>query len=82
MSEVNLIDLSFQIALVIGLNEVIKKAFLDERHYKFVPLISIGFGVLASVVLFNPSVKDGIVEGLIVGLSAVGLFSTVKNTVK
>lgn len=81
--EETLLNLSMQIALVIGLNEVIKRAFLSEAHYKLIPLISLVTGILLSVVLFGGStVQQGVINGIIVGLSAVGLFSTIKNTAK
>lgn len=75
--------LAIQIALVIGLIETIKKAFLKEEHFRFIPLIGLFLGVAGSALLFpRYTVQQSIIDGLIVGLSPVGLFSTIKNTIQ
>lgn len=73
--------LAIQIALVTGLTEVIKIALLQEVHYKLVPLIALILGVTGSVLLFQSgTLEQSLIDGLIVGLSSVGLFTTVKST--
>lgn len=72
--------LAIQIALVTGLTEVIKIALIQEVHYKFVPLIALILGVSGCIMLFpGDTMIQSIIDGLIVGLSSVGLFSTLKN---
>ena len=71
------------IALVIGLTQVMKKAGLKT---KLVPLVSLLFGLGLSF-LYTYSEGLGfnwlvIQEGLIVGLSACGLYSGTKATFK
>ena len=69
-----------QIAVLVGLNEVIKGAFLTEDKYKYVPIISVLLGVLVNVVLFGGNdLQADVLNGIISGLSAVGLFKLTKN---
>ena len=47
---------------------------------KFNPLLALVFGVLGGIFyLFPESPKDGILYGLVFGLSSVGLYSGAKN---
>jgi hypothetical protein len=65
-------------AVVIGIVEVVKKAGLNK---KWLPLIAIITGVLLTLCLALFQVTTTvIITGLAIGLSAVGLFSSVKNT--
>ena len=75
--------LAIQIALLIGILEVIKQAFLNDEHKRFIPLIALVLGVAVSTLLFPAdTMQQSVIDGLIAALSSVGLFSTVKNTVK
>lgn len=66
------------IGLIVGLVEVLKRAGLPRR---FLPLSSLIFGVSAGVIYIYPSdLKAGIIVGLMMGLSASGLYSGTKNT--
>lgn len=48
---------------------------------KFSPIVAIALGLLAGVFVIYPhDLTKGIVEGLFVGLSAIGVHSSVKNT--
>lgn len=68
------------IPLIIGLLEIVKKAGLKE---KYVPLISLIFGLIAGLTLFaDGDAKTGVIQGVFIGLSAVGLYSGTKNTVE
>lgn len=79
--DISLFIVPLQLALIpviIGLNEVWKKLFLADRY---VPLASIIVGIAVSFI--TPGVTfpfQVIVGGIIVGLSAVGLFSGVRAT--
>ena len=73
--------LGIQIALVIGLNEAIKRALMEERHYRYIPILALALGVgMAFISRQTETVAQTVTSGLIIGLSSVGLFSTVKNT--
>lgn len=66
------------VGLIVGLVEVLKKAGLPRR---FLPLSSLIFGVAAGIFYIQPSdLKAGIIIGLMIGLSASGLYSGTKNT--
>lgn len=68
------------IPLLIGILEVLKRIGLNE---KFVPVISLLLGITIGLFLIsNGDIKDGIVQGVYIGLSAVGLYSGAKNTLK
>ena len=70
-----------QVALIMGLAEVIKRFGLET---KWIPLIDLGLGVLSGVCVYGA--KYGIVQsvilGIALGLSACGLFSGIKNTLE
>jgi len=66
------------IGLIVGLVEVLKKAGLPK---KFLPLSSLILGVAAGTLYVYPTnLKAGIIVGLMMGLSASGLYSGTKNT--
>lgn len=72
-----------QIALIIGLAEVVKKIGLKKR---FIPLFDLGLGLILGTITYTVlqgnSPLIGILTGLFLGLSACGLFSGVKNVAK
>ena len=81
--DLDIARLAMQVAVIIGLNEAIKQAFLTDDLKKYLPLISIAVGVLVCVALFYPGTMQGaILDGIIAGLAAVGLFSTAQNVAK
>jgi len=67
------------IPVTLGLVQVIKLAFcLPDR---FAPLTSIIVGILL-VWLTNPGLTNAVIPGIIIGLSASGLWSGSKATVQ
>ena len=66
------------IPIIIGIVEVVKRAGLPV---KFSPLVSVALGVIFGILYVQP-LLDGIIIGLMVGLSATGLYSGSKNTFK
>jgi len=65
------------IALIVGLVEVLKGFGLTK---KWQPVVSILFGLAAGVFYVYPAdLKGGIIIGLMLGLSASGLYSSGKN---
>lgn len=62
------------IPVILGIVQVIKNS-LPEKYVKFTPLISLVVGIGASV-LFIGVTKTAVGIGLILGLSASGLWST------
>ncbi len=78
-----LITPAAQIALIIGIAEVIKRLGLPKR---WIPLIDLFLGLISGICVYglhlNYDIVESIVIGLAMGLSACGLFSGVKNTIK
>lgn len=68
------------IPLLIGILEVFKKVGLKE---KYIPIFSVVLGMFIGIGLFgNGDIKVGLVQGIFIGLSAVGLYSGTKNTLE
>lgn len=65
------------IPILVGVLEAIKKTGFNS---KFIPTLSILLGVLIGVVYSGFDLKEGILAGVFIGLSAVGLYSGVKHT--
>jgi len=68
------------IPLLIGILEVFKKLGVNQKH---IPVISLIIGVGLGIALFSAGdLKAGIIQGIYIGLSAVGLYSGTKNTIE
>lgn len=68
------------ISLIIGLVELLKSAGVPK---KFLPIGSVVFGVAAGVFYVYPDdIKGGIIIGIMLGLSASGLYSGSKNMIE
>ena len=69
-----------QIALIVGIAEVAKKAGMPT---KFIPLLDLFLGIVGGIVSFGIILKYGVLIGAVIGvflgLSACGLFSGIKN---
>lgn len=64
------------VPLLIGVLEALKRAGFNS---KFIPLVSIGLGLGLGLVFSEGGPKQGLLVGLMIGLSAVGLYSGVKS---
>jgi len=75
------INYSILTAVVIGLVEVAKKLGMSE---KFAPLLALILGLGFAFMGFtaNPDLASTIIGGIIIGLSAVGLYSGTKNVIE
>lgn len=68
------------IPLIMGLVEAFKRAGVSKR---FLPLLSIVIGIGIGVVYLTEfDLKQGVLVGTILGLSASGLYSGTKNTME
>lgn len=65
------------VGLIIGLVEVLKRIGFPPRY---APLASVGFGLILGLATMGVSV-DGVIGGIVVGLSASGLYDTGKKTI-
>ena len=72
-----------QVALVMGLAEVIKR--IGFVNIKYIPIIDVCLGVISGTIVYGYTLKlgyvNGVMVGLAIGLSACGLFSGIKNVV-
>jgi hypothetical protein len=72
-----------QVALIIGLAEAVKGIGFPKR---FIPIFDIVLGLISGLVVYGYEYHLGLVKGfmlgLAIGLSACGLFSSVKNIIK
>lgn len=74
----NIAEMSIIVAVIIGLSEAFKSIGVIK---KWIPIINIILGIGAGLAFMNTGdIKEAILQGLIAGLTASGLFSTVKNT--
>lgn len=64
------------IPLVIGLLEVLKKIGVNE---KYIPVFSLVLGLVFGMFFIGGDIQKGVIQGIYIGLSAVGLFSGTKN---
>lgn len=61
------------IPIIISIVELLKFYGLKK---KLIPLISIALGIAGAIIYVNPnSIKEGILVGIVMGLSACGLYS-------
>ena len=74
-----MLETSIAIAIVVGITEVIKRA--SGLNTRYAPLLSLIVGI-GIVLLGDAPLKESIITGIIVGLSASGLYGGVKKTVK
>lgn len=75
-----MIELGFITALIIGINEMVKRyEYVPKR---FLPLSSVLLGVLAMLLMHQYSISDCVFIGIAIGLSANGLFDMTKLVTK
>lgn len=65
--------------IIMGIVEVFKRIGLPS---KYSPLIAVALGIVISIFYLNLTIKEEILIGVILGLSASGLYSGSKNLVE
>lgn len=68
------------IAVIVGLVELAKK--LEWLKPKYLPLLSLALGIAAGLIYFEGDIKHRIMFGIVMGLSASGLFDQSKIITK
>lgn len=68
------------IAVIIAVVELLKRSL--DLPTKMAPLVSALLGLPVGILYLNVDLKTGIIYGLIIGLSAGGLYSGVKALAK
>lgn len=69
------------VPIVIGLIEIIKGVKLAGTDGRFAALYSLGLGVGGAFLLPSPTVQFTILAGIVIGLSASGVYSQVKKAI-
>lgn len=68
------------IPVITGLCELAKQLGIPKR---FIPLLSLVLGLFFGVFYISPSdVLEGILQGFVIGLSSIGLYSGPKNLMR
>ncbi|ABS22816.1 MULTISPECIES: hypothetical protein [Bacillus cereus group] len=70
-----MIEMSVMIGIVVGLSQIVKTIGLQT---KYVPLLNVTLGIVLSVLFLDGDIKTGVFKGIIIGLSASGLFDHTK----
>lgn len=81
MEECEMFEITIIIAVVLALTEFVKR--LDWLPVKYVPAVALVLGLLAGIFYVEVSTLQGrIMYGLMIGLSAAGLFDQSKIITK
>lgn len=65
-------DEAVMVAVLVGVLEVVKKTGFNP---KFIPVLSLFLGAGIGIIYSGFELKEGILSGIVIGLSAVGLYS-------
>ncbi|MEN1934961.1 holin [Paenibacillus sp. 102] len=70
-----MIEISIIIAVVVGLSKIAKTIGLQT---KYIPLVNLTLGIVLGVLFLPQDLKMNVFQGIIIGLSASGLFDHTK----
>lgn len=70
-----MVSLAVMIGIVVGLSQIVKTIGLQT---KYVPLLNLALGIVLGVLFMGGDIKTNIFQGIIIGLSASGLFDHTK----
>ncbi|MEY8351682.1 holin [Bacillus cereus] len=70
-----MIEISVMIAVVVGLSQIAKTIGLQT---KYIPLLNLTLGIVLGVLFLPQDLKMNVFQGIIIGLSASGLFDHTK----
>lgn len=63
--------------MIMAISELVKRSGLNP---KFIPILNLVLGLASGIIYISPTdLKMGIVQGLIMGLTAGGFYSSIKN---
>ncbi len=72
-------EITVMIGIVIGFSQIVKTIGLQT---KYVPLLNLTLGILLGVLFLPFDIKMNVFQGIIIGLSASGLYDHSKITKK
>ncbi|XBO89869.1 holin [Bacillus paranthracis] len=70
-----MVSLAVMIGIVVGLSQIVKTIGLQT---KYVPLLNLTLGIVLGVLFLDGDIKTNVFQGIIIGLSASGLFDHTK----
>ncbi|TEA53213.1 holin [Bacillus sp. BH2] len=70
-----MVNLAVMIGIVVGLSQISKTIGLQT---KYVPLLNVTLGIVLGVLFLDGDIKTNVFQGIIIGLSASGLFDHTK----
>ena len=70
-----MIEITAMIGVVVGLSQIAKTIGLQT---KYIPLFNLTLGIMLGVLFLSQDIKTNIFQGIIIGLSASGLFDHTK----
>ncbi|PGY28493.1 holin [Bacillus cereus] len=70
-----MVSLAVMIGIVVGLSQIVKTVGLQT---KYVPLLNLTLGIVLGVLFLDGDMKTNVFQGIIIGLSASGLFDHTK----
>ncbi|HDR7782385.1 MULTISPECIES: hypothetical protein [Bacillus] len=70
-----MIEITVMIGVVVGLSQIAKTVGMQT---KYVPLLNLTLGITLGVFFLSQDIKTNIFQGIIIGLSASGLFDHTK----
>lgn len=68
-------EITVMIGVVVGLSQIAKKVGMQT---KYVPLLNLTLGIMLGVLFLSQDIKTNVFQGIIIGLSASGLFDHTK----
>ncbi|UYX50048.1 holin [Bacillus thuringiensis] len=70
-----MVSLAVMIGIIVGLSQIVKTVGLQT---KYVPLLNLTLGIVLGVLFLGGDIKTNVFQGIIIGLSASGLFDHTK----
>ncbi|PEE67124.1 holin [Bacillus thuringiensis] len=70
-----MIEITAMIGVVVGISQIAKKTGLQT---KYIPLFNLTLGITLGVLFLSQDIKMNLFQGMIIGLSASGLFDHTK----
>ena len=70
-----MVSLAVMIGIVVGLSQIVKTIGLQT---KYIPLLNLTLGIVLGVLFLEGDIKTNVFQGIIIGLSASGLFDHTK----
>ena len=71
-------NIAIAVAVITGLTQVVKKAGVRT---KYIPLVAVLFGIIYGLAIIGLE-TEAVVNGIIAGLTSVGMFRLVQKTIE